>query len=616
MVSNIESFVCLWLDKSVNKTEDNIDTQKELRQIINDLRTFDNSDECEKYIRQITQEKVVLIVSGGLGRQIVPRLHDLPQFSACYIFCQDKKANEEWAKKYNKIYGVFVQRNQLITQISDDQINRTKAEDGASVSVISSNSQNLQARNAIFMWFQLFIEVLLRMHHKSSDRKELIDICKKFYTNNNKQMEIIHEFEQNYNAEKAIWWYTRDSCFYRMMNKALRIQNYDILFAFRFFITDIAKQIKHEYENFIRTNVNRNIIRVYRGQLISIDELELMKNNIGEFLSMNSFLSTSHNRLTALEFARTSRRRDNMRAILFEIQINPRLRTKAFTAIDHISYFKNENELLIMLGALFRIEKIIEDEKDNIWIAHVSLASEDDYHLKEIFTHMKEKIGDDTNLDSLGKLLLRMDENEQARKCYRRMLEETQLAVGDAQLGLGWASLRCKNYNESLEHFEESLHIRQRILGENHPSIGESYSFLGEVYRNKHNYEQALIDLTKAMTIQENSLPTNSLDLAATYDTIGNTYTSLEKYDIALEYYNKALKIRQTALPSDHPQIAAIYNNIGWLYECEENYTKALDCYQKAFEISCKTLPPTHHHVTGAEKKIQTLKKQMKQQNN
>jgi len=352
------------------------------------------------------------------------------------------------------------------------------------------------------MWFQLFIEVILRMHHKSSDRKELINICRKSYAENNKQLNIIDEFEKDYTPEKAIWWYTRDSCFYRMMNRALRLQDFDTLFSFRCFIADIAKQIQNDYENFVRTNGNRNVIRVYRGQIISIEELELMKNNIGEFLSMNSFLSTSRNRLTAIDFARTPQKRGNTRPIVFEIEINPRLRTKAFADANQKSYFNDEDEVLIMLGALFRIEKVFEDEEDRIWIARVSLASEDDYHLKEIFSHMKGKIGDDTNLDSLGKLLLRMDENEKARNCYRRMLEETQLAVADAQLGLGWASLRCSAYDESLKHFEESLQIRQRILGENHASVGESYSFLGEVYRQKNNYEKALVELTKAMTIQ------------------------------------------------------------------------------------------------------------------
>ncbi|CAF5133542.1 unnamed protein product, partial [Rotaria magnacalcarata] len=63
MDSNLESFACLWLDRSVNSTEDNIQTQKELRQVINHLRTFDNISECEQCIRQITKEKVVLIVA-------------------------------------------------------------------------------------------------------------------------------------------------------------------------------------------------------------------------------------------------------------------------------------------------------------------------------------------------------------------------------------------------------------------------------------------------------------------------------------------------------------------------------------------------------------------------
>ncbi len=106
MTSNLESFTCLWLDQNVNSTQDNQDTLQQLRQVINHLRTFDNSDECEQYIRQITQEKVVLIVSGSLGRQIVPRLHDLPQFSACYVFCQDQKANEQCANKYHKVKHV------------------------------------------------------------------------------------------------------------------------------------------------------------------------------------------------------------------------------------------------------------------------------------------------------------------------------------------------------------------------------------------------------------------------------------------------------------------------------------------------------------------------------
>jgi hypothetical protein len=101
--SNIEIFACFWLDQNVHKTEDNQETQKELRKIINHLQTFENLDECEQVIRSITQEKIILISSGSLGHQIVPRLHDLPQFNACYIFCHDEAANKQWATNYAKV---------------------------------------------------------------------------------------------------------------------------------------------------------------------------------------------------------------------------------------------------------------------------------------------------------------------------------------------------------------------------------------------------------------------------------------------------------------------------------------------------------------------------------
>jgi hypothetical protein len=103
----------------------------------------------------------------------------------------------------------------------------------------------------------------------------------------------------------------------------------------------------------------------------------------------------------------------------------------AFADVSQLSFCRKEDEVLIMLGVLFRIENIVEDKENVMWIARVSLTNEDDYDLKETFTCMKEKIGDDTNLDSLGKILLEMSEYRQAGKC--------------------------------LKHFEESLHIRKQI---------------------------------------------------------------------------------------------------------------------------------------------------------
>jgi tetratricopeptide (TPR) repeat protein len=483
-------------------------------------------------------------------------------------------------------------------------------EDGATISVISSGTQSLQARNAIFMWFQLFIEVLLRMHHKSSDRKELIDICKNSYKGNYEEMGIIDEFEKDYKPENAIWWYTHESCFYRMMNKALRVQDFDMLFALRFFITDIAKQIKSEYEKFIRTSDTRNIIQVYRGQVIGNDELELMKNNIGEFLSMNSFLSTSHDRSTALRFAQLTPLSDGIQRIIFQIEIDPRLQTKAFSNITQISYFKNEDEVLIMLGALFRIENITEDKKDRVWVARVTLSSEDDYQLKETFAHMKEKIGDETDLDSLGKILFEMGEYKQSQKCYDRMMHDLQERTANCYMGLGKATHWQNKHDSALSHYIQALKIREEALSPGHVSLGEVYSCIGALHFCNKDYDQALVYLSMAVEIQEKAKPMNLHALATTFSRMAITYDEMRQDKLAVEYYDKTLKTRKASLPPDHPHIAGTYNNFGRFYYDRGNHDKALEYYEKSLSISRKTLPPTHQTIVKTEDNIRELREQ------
>ncbi|CAF4372181.1 unnamed protein product, partial [Adineta steineri] len=162
-------FEFVWLDCTADSTEENKEIQKKLRHIIEKLRTFDSVEACEKYLRNTPKQSIILIVSGAFGRQIIPKIHDLSQIIAFYVFCQNKKPNEEWASKYNKLGIVCTSSSELITSISKDQSTRTGTEENPLISVISSNCDSMESRNASFLWFQLFIEVLLRMHHKVSD---------------------------------------------------------------------------------------------------------------------------------------------------------------------------------------------------------------------------------------------------------------------------------------------------------------------------------------------------------------------------------------------------------------------------------------------------------------
>jgi hypothetical protein len=102
---NLETFSLIWLDKQVNETESNRQTQKALRQIINNLRIFDDQQQCHNYITSCcTQDRLILIVSGQLGRQLIPQIRDLRQISYIYVYCRDKQANEQWARQYSKVW--------------------------------------------------------------------------------------------------------------------------------------------------------------------------------------------------------------------------------------------------------------------------------------------------------------------------------------------------------------------------------------------------------------------------------------------------------------------------------------------------------------------------------
>lgn len=100
---NLEAFACLWLDADIGQTEDTKKTEAELRKLINYLRIYQTIEACQQAIRRIGREKIILISSGQLGINLIPRVHDLPQLIACYIFCFTESTYSEWASRYSKV---------------------------------------------------------------------------------------------------------------------------------------------------------------------------------------------------------------------------------------------------------------------------------------------------------------------------------------------------------------------------------------------------------------------------------------------------------------------------------------------------------------------------------
>ncbi|CAF3016149.1 unnamed protein product [Rotaria sp. Silwood2] len=271
--------------------------------------------------------------------------------------------------------------------------------------------------NGLFAFSQSLIDCLLRLKPNEKDKKELISYCENEYKGNRVELDNLREFENSYTSDMALWWYTRESFFYKTLNAALRKQNIHMIFLYRSFIADIYRQLQH-YQ------LQRSI-RVYRSQLMSIDELDYLKQNIGQFVSVNSFLSTSKQRLIADFYIGDKTQQINLQRVLFVIDANPKvISAKPFADISTFSHFADESEVLFMLGSIFHLNSAYQDG-DKVWIIGMSLCGDDEHNLKEVLTDMKKQNGTgETSLRALGKLLWTMGKLDLAEQYYNRLLEE------------------------------------------------------------------------------------------------------------------------------------------------------------------------------------------------
>ncbi|CAF2148927.1 unnamed protein product [Rotaria magnacalcarata] len=148
------------------------------------------------------------------------------------------------------------------------------------------------------------------------------------------------------------------------MNKALRVLNIDLLFLFCFFIRDIEQQLEKR-----RCSPS---LRLYRCQLMSKDEIELLKNYIGKHIATNSFFSTSMHRDKAVVFLDYS---SDLEQVLFEIEADPQLKgVQPFAYITSSSFYPDEEEVLFMFGSIFIIINVDYD-KDALWTIQLLLLS-------------------------------------------------------------------------------------------------------------------------------------------------------------------------------------------------------------------------------------------------
>lgn len=353
---------------------------------------------------------------------------------------------------------MIVSSEELISRIKEDTKIQMKINEPLLINIFNKSTPEV---NNQFLYFQLLIDCLLRMKSNEMDKNELITICEKEYQGNAEQLNIIHEFQRDYSSEKALWWYLRESFFYQILNKALNTDNIHMIFLCRSFLTDIHSLLQ-KYQS-------TSSIRVYRSQLMSNDELENLKGSIGQFLSMKSFFSASTDRSKLLIYLDKSNIENDLQKVLFEIDADPNMASKAkpFADISSLNDSMNTFEVLFMVSSIFRLNEINYGE-DKIWAIRMSLCNDTDDGLKPFTKLMKEQTENTTvNFQTLGKIAWKMGKLDLAERYYQNLLNE--LASNDPSLcllydDLSRIALQKGDHQASVEWLTKAINIEQTSM--------------------------------------------------------------------------------------------------------------------------------------------------------
>ncbi|CAF5088480.1 unnamed protein product, partial [Rotaria sp. Silwood1] len=269
-----------------------------------------------------------------------------------------------------------------------------------------------------YVFSQILIDCLLRLKSTKKDTEELIQNWRNTYEASDFELNNIDKFENDNLPGKALRWYTRLSFFHKTLNEALRKQDIHMIFLFRGFIYDIQHQLKCDQVN--------NLVKVYRGQTISNEELKILQQSCGQLVSVTSFFSTSKNKDQALQFIPISDEKEKLERVLFEIDADPKMATtKPFADISQFSEFPNESEILFMLGSIFRLNSVNRSSDNLYWTIQIVLCGDEEHGLKQVLTFMKRQVGKkEINLRILAKFLSNMGKFDLAKQYFNRLLNE------------------------------------------------------------------------------------------------------------------------------------------------------------------------------------------------
>ena len=605
-VEYVENYVVVWLDHSLGKTTIKQTSKNQLQQVVNAVKIFMDSKECHAFISTIKDEKIFVILSGIVEESFVSSIHDEKQLESIYVLAPGKGNHETWFNQYPEIRGVYTSILSLRDQLATDMKIVDRNLLGFEVmerSLSNNTSSKANQQEALFMYDQLFRDIVLNI--SDDDMQDMYEFCGQKYRDSAQEQEFLKVFQHKYSSHSPVWWYTQEAFLYRMLNKALRTHQYDILYLLRVFIRHLHQQIVAEQKK-----QSHEHMKLFRGQAMDKADFDRLHESKGGLLSISSFLSTSSDREAALRFARETLTDKRKASILMEISVDKNAVIPVANITD-LSVYKTEKEWLFSIGSVFRIGSL-ECSSEGIWIIRLTLTDDQDEQLNALKEHFKKSMTDSNTCLNFAKLMHRLAAWKKSEYFYLKALETETTWQRRSVLynNLGMVKGDLGQYDEALSYYHRSLELKDTEASDSVSNKATTYNNIGTLYYKQKKMDQAIEYYQKAIEAC-NADENNDDELMATlHVNIASILDDQGKYDEALERCEESLKIETRIFPPIHPSLAVTHSAIAGIMYRKKVYDKAIAYAQKAVDIDKQGLPPDHPQALTHMHNLEVYKQQ------
>jgi tetratricopeptide (TPR) repeat protein len=435
-------------------------------------------------------------------------------------------------------------------------------------SKIAENSfQCWRKESPQFFLFQALSKILIKMKcDRDQSFADMFGACRMHYMNDSIEGKKIDDFAKGYKAEDAILHYTKDSFLFRLVGKTFRSEDFENIFIFRRYIIDLHWEL-HKLVK--KAGTINNILRLYRGKKLRTTVLQQLKDNIGAFISMNGFLSTTYNLKIARDiFAGTEQNRPDYESVLFEFCINETTMIRTYAEISEHSQYPSEEEVLFSIGSVWRIDAI--QLNDDLWTVKLSSCNDVDSRIIQFF----EELPVDSTLIMIGDVLLELGQDTKAENFYWKMLKEPTVN------------------NETRYTLYNKIAMINMEHGKYHAAL-ESFSKAEELISAR----VINMELQTLQPLYSNSVATSRLQIL---NNKGLSYQKIGDLDNALQCLMEALKVQGEIEPIYK---ATVYDNLGLIYFQGGQYGKAFENFSEAVKLaqdhSCLSDYKQHYKAAG-----------------